>query len=236
MLMKIGKITTLLCLLAAGTLTSVAQLSWVYEGKTLTEKETIRVVGNVEEFAITGVYMSIANASDQKMSVTVSKQIGENDGFDVAMCLGTINCYPPERNTTDPFDIPANGKYEDFHVTVGPRGIEEGEVHATFTVAGGGSSATVNVVFVLDNTGGVNDVTGNGKGFGITYANDVLTVSGASAGQQVRVVDITGRVAASMPVDGDGVQRFDLNLGRGIYLVAVQEAGRTVAVQKVIVR
>ena len=233
MLMKIGKITTLLCLLAAGTLTSVAQLSWVYEGKTLVEGETITVKG--DDLTLYETYIDLENAGGAT-KVTVTKEIKLDEGFDLNWCCGT-NCYPESTAASRLIDI-ASGLNENFlHAQVASNGAPEGgEAHETFTVAGGGSSATVNVVFVLDNTGGVNDVTGNGKGFGITYANDVLTVSGASAGQQVRVVDITGRVAASMPVDGDGVQRFDLNLGRGIYLVAVQEAGRTVAVQKVIVR
>ena len=231
--MKIGKITTLLCLLAAGTLTSAAQLSWVYEGKTLTNGETITIADNYENLGI-GKYIYIANSSESAISATVTKNVGQNDGFMAMMC--TDKCHADDVLVTPSFTVPANGMY-DFHVQVIPTSAPEGgEAHVAFTVNGGGSSATVNVVFVLDNTGGVNDVTGSGNGFGITYANDVLTVSGASAGQQVRVVDITGRVAASMPVDGDGVQRYDLNLGRGIYLVAVQEAGRTVAVQKVIVR
>ena len=232
MLMKIGKITTLLCLLAAGTLTSVAQLSWVYEGKTLSEGETITIADNADNL-IKGKYIHIANSSDNPIKAIVSKNESHNDGLSPMMC--TTSCWPGDK--TPEFTVPANGQYDEFHVMVISAGAPEGgEAHVAFTVEGGGSSATVNVVFVLDNTGGVNDVTGSGNGFGITYANDVLTVSGASAGQLVRVVDITGRVAASMPVDGDGVQRFDLNLGRGIYLVAVQEAGRTVAVKKVIVR
>ena len=233
MLMKIGKITTLLCLLAAGTLTSVAQLSWVYEGKTLAEGETITIADNMDNLLV-GKYINIANSSNTPINAVVTKTESQIDGgLSPMMC--TTNCWPGDE--TPEFTVPANGQYDEFHVMVISDGAPEGsEAHVAFTVNGGGSSATVNVVFVLDNTGGVNDVTGNRKGFGITYANDVLTVSGASAGQLVRVVDITGRVAASMPVDGDGVQRFDLNLGRGIYLVAVQEAGRTVAVQKVIVR
>ena len=235
MLMKIGKITTLLCLLAAGTLTSVAQLSWVYEGKTLAEGETITIADNMDNLSA-GKYIHIANSSESAISATVTKNVSENDGFMTMMCVEQ-NCLPDSQTSTPEFTVPANGTYDDFHIQVIPTSAPEGgEAHVTFTVNGGGSSATVNVVFVLDNTGGVNDVAGDGNGYGIAYASDVLTVSGATAGQQVRVVDITGRVAASMPVDGDGVQRYDLNLGRGIYLVAVQEAGRTVAVQKVIVR
>ena len=235
MLMKIGKITTLLCLLAAGTLTSAAQLSWVYEGKTLTNGETITIADNMDNLSA-GKFIHIANSSGNAISATVSKHVGEDDGFMTMMCVET-NCLPDGQTQTPAFTVPANGTYDDFHVQVIPTTAPEGgEVHVTFTVKGGSSSAVVNVVFVLDSTGGVNDVAGDGNGYGIAYASDVLTVSGATAGQQVRVVDITGRVAASMPVDGDGVQRYDLNLGRGIYLVAVQEAGRTVAVQKVIVR
>lgn len=235
MLMKIGKITTLLCLLAAGTLTSAAQLSWVYEGKTLTNGETITIADNYENLSA-GKYIHIANSSESAISATVTKNVSENDGFMTMMCLEGESCVGDAVLETGVFSVPANGEYN-FHVQVIPTSAPEGgEVHVAYTVEGGGSSATVNVVWVLDSTGGVNDVTGSGNGYGIAYANDVLTVSGASAGQLVRVVDITGRVAASMPVDGDGVQRFYLNLGRGIYLVAVQEAGRTVAVQKVIVR
>ena len=59
MLMKIGKITTLLCLLAAGTLTSAAQLSWVYEGKTLAEGETITIADNMDNLSA-GKYIHIA--------------------------------------------------------------------------------------------------------------------------------------------------------------------------------
>ena len=236
MLMKIGKITTLLCLLAAGTLTSVAQLSWVYEGKTLVDGETITIADNYDNLSA-GKYIQIANSSESAISAAVTKNVGQNDGFLAMMCTDEDGCLPNDVLKTSAFKVPANGTYNEFHVQVIPTSAPEGgEAHVTFTVAGGGSSATVNVVFVLDNTGGVNDVTGSGNGYGIAYANGVLTVNGASAGQIVRVVDITGRVAASMPVDGDGVQRYDLNLGRGIYLVAVQEAGRTVAVQKVIVR
>ena len=233
MLMKIGKITTLLCLLAAGTLTSVAQLSWVYEGKTLSEGETITIADNMDNL-MEGKYIYISNSSESAISATVTKNVGQNDGFMTMMCTGT-NCWPDSQLETPAFSVPAKGSY-DFHVQVVPTiAPEGGEVHVAFTANGGSSSATVNVVFVLDSTGGVNDVTG-GNGYGIAFANGALTINGAHAGQLVRVVDITGRVAASMPVDGDGVQRYDLNLGRGIYLVAVQEAGRTVAVQKVIVR
>ena len=233
MLMKIGKITTLLCLLAAGTLTSVAQLSWVYKGKTLTDGETITVRG--DDLTLYETYIDLENTAGA-IKATVTKEIKLDEGFDLKWCCGT-NCFEESKSTSGLIDIPSGLNENFLHAMVSSDGAPEGgEAHVAFTVSGGGSSATVNVVFVLDNTGGVNDVTGNGKGFGIAYANDVLTVSGATAGQQVRVVDITGRVAASMPVDGDGVQRYDLNLGRGIYLVAVQEAGRTVAVKKVIVR
>ena len=70
--MKIGKITTLLCLLAAGTLTSAAQLSWVYEGKTLTNGETITIADNYENLSA-GKYIHIANSSESAISATLRK-------------------------------------------------------------------------------------------------------------------------------------------------------------------
>lgn len=239
--MKI-RIFTLISALAIGVVTSMAQLSWVYDNQTLADGETITVNDEAGSL-IVGFYVGIQNNGGNDVSATISRSINTNNGFSLTMCVGT-NCLPPDTETTPSFGIQAGSVYEDFHVQAIPLGTE-GIANATFTVSDGVNSAKINIEFVLDGnpdnngvtigTTGVADVTG-AEEYGIVMKGNELCVTGTREGQQVRVIDLTGRVAASFVVAGDSTQRYDLNLGRGIYLVALQDGGRTVYTQKVISR
>lgn len=239
--MKI-RITTLFSMLVIGIATSMAQLAWVYDGQTLSDGETLTVNDNAENLLI-GFYIDIANQSSNSVNCIITRETIDNEvGYTFMMCCG-INCYTGEE--TGSFSIGANSVYEDFHTQVLVLG--NGEATVAYTVSDGTNSAVVNVTYVIDdddsNNGvtigsasSVNNISTTKNNTIITLSNSVLTIEGATAGQQVRIIDLTGRLAASYVVTGDGTQSYDLNLGHGIYIVALQENGRTTYAQKVISR
>lgn len=241
--MKI-RIFTLISALAIGVVTSMAQLSWVYDNQTLADGETITVNDEAMTFTI-GFTIDVYNDSDVPVECVVRRSNVQPEGSLFGMC--TDNCVMAD--VSPAFTVNGNSKYqnirgEGFHINNASL-FENGEASATFTVSGGGYEAELNVVFVVDDnpdnngvtigTTGVADVTG-AEEYGIVMKGNELCVTGTREGQQVRVIDLTGRVAASFVVAGDSTQRYDLNLGRGIYLVALQDGGRTVYTQKVISR
>lgn len=240
--MKI-RITTLFSMLVIGIATSMAQLAWVYDGQTLSDGETLTVNEDADNIYETGFYIGIANQSNSNVNCTVKSETFDNEmGYIFMMCCG-INCYTGEE--TGSFSIDANSVYEDFHTQVLVFG--NGEATIAYTVSDGTNSAVVNVTYVIDdddsNNGvtigsasSVNNISTTKNNTIITLSNSVLTIEGATAGQQVRIIDLTGRLAASYVVTGDGTQSYDLNLGHGIYIVALQENGRTTHAQKVISR
>lgn len=257
--MKIRKFTSLLAMMLVGAASSMAQLSWVHyqvqehdesnnnelileDPIILTDGETLIVNESAEKLS-EGFYIGIANESSSNANITVTKEVEENTDFLVMMCVGT-NCLPPTMLETPSFSVPANDTYSHFHVQAVPL-MTTGTISTKFTINGPSNNATVNIIFVLDDDPSNNGVTiGSGSGINDIAAkecsaslqNGVLTIAGANAGQQIRVIDLTGRVAATFAVANDGTQRYDLGLGKGIYLVAIQENGRTQYVQKVIAR
>ena len=257
--MKIRKFTSLLAMMLVGAASSMAQLSWVhyqtqyYDDSTppeliledpivLADGETLTVNNEATTFT-TGFYIGISNESSNAINCTISKSnVTSDSGLDMlGMCIGQ-NCLPP---TTTSTEYTIAGNTVDSHAFHVQWLMPTGQTSGTFTIKGGFYSATLNLVFICDDDPSNNGVTiGSGssvndiaaKECSASLQNGMLTIAGASAGQQIRVIDLTGRVAATFAVANDGTQRYDLGLGKGIYLVAIQEHGRTQDVQKVIAR
>ena len=239
--MKIRKFTSLLAMMLVGAASSMAQLSWVYNGETLADGETLTVNEDILGFyAFENI--GVQNEGNAPANCIIYKDNVETNGQNIDFGMCTTSCFNGDQ--TDPFTVNAESIFEVHIQAMGM--LQNGEASVTYTVRNGFmSEATLNITFIADGDDSNNGVTiGSGSGINDIAAkecsaslqNGVLTIAGANAGQQIRVIDLTGRVAATFAVANDGTQRYDLGLGKGIYLVAIQENGRTQYVQKVIAR
>lgn len=243
--MKI-KIFTLFGALVLGVATSMAQLSWMYDGETLENGATVTMNGDAKlaDFAV-GCTIDVYNASNETVNCVVRRSNVVPEGSEFGMC--TDNCV--NKDESDQFSIEPNSIYKNklgmgFHIN-NTSLKEYGEASATFTVTDGTNEAVVNVKFVYDEDPSNNGVSisspsgvGNvvASGYNATLRGGTLVLGGAVAGNQVCIIDLTGRTVASYVVETDGMQRYDIGLTKGIYLVAIYENGQNVYTQKVIAR
>lgn len=241
--MKI-KIFTLFGALALGVVSSMAQLSWMYDGETLEDGATVTINAEMADFLV-GCTIDVYNASDNSVNCVVRRSNVVPEGSVFGMC--TDNCVNGDES--DSFSIEPNSTYKNkmgmgFHIS-NTSLMEPGEASATFTVTDGTNEAVLNLKFVYDEDPGNNGVSissPSGVGnvvtsvYNATLRGGTLVLSGVVAGSQVRVIDLTGRTVASYAVDADGVQRYGIGLTKGIYLVAIYENGQNVYTQKVIAR
>lgn len=241
--MKI-KIFTLFGALALGVASSMAQLSWMYDGETIEDGASVTINAEMEDF-IVGCTIDVYNASDKTVNCVVRRSNVVPEGSEFGMC--TDNCV--NKDESDQFSIEPNSTYKNkmgmgFHIS-NMSLMVPGEASATFTVTDGTNEAVVNVKFVYDEDPSNNGVSisspsgvGNvvASGYNATLRGGTLVLGGMVAGSQVRVIDLTGRTVASYVVTADGVQRYDIGLTKGIYLVAIYENGQNVYTQKVIAR
>lgn len=243
--MKI-KIFTLFGALALGVVSSMAQLSWMYDGETLEDGATVTMNGDAKlgDFVV-GCTIDVYNASDKTVNCVVRRSNVVPEGSMFGMC--TDNCV--NGDVSEPFSIEPNSTYKNqigkgFHINNLSLN-EPGEASATFSVTDGTNEAVLNLKFVYDEDSGNNGVSisspsgvGNvvASGYNATLRGGTLVLSGVVGGSQVRVIDLTGRTVASYAVETDGVQRYGIGLTKGIYLVAIYENGQNVYTQKVIAR
>ena len=243
--MKI-KIFTLFGALALGVVSSMAQLSWMYDGETLEDGATVTMNGDAKlgDFVV-GCTIDVYNASDKTVNCVVRRSNVVPEGSAFGMC--TDNCV--NRDESEQFSIEPNSTYKNqigkgFHINNLSLN-EPGEASATFTVTDGTNEAVLNLKFVSDEDPSNNGVSisspsgvGNvvASGYNATLRGGTLVLSGVVGGSQVRVIDLTGRTVASYAVETDGVQRYGIGLTKGIYLVAIYENGQNVYTQKVIAR
>ena len=241
--MKI-KIFTLFGALALGVVSSMAQLSWMYDGETLEDGATVTINDEWLNISV-GYTIDVYNASDKTVNCVVRRSNVVPEGSAFGMC--TDNCV--NRDESEQFSIGPNSTYKNkmgmgFHISntslMGP-----GEASATFTVTDGTNEVVLNLKFVSDEDPSNNGVSisspsgvGNvvASGYNATLRGGTLVLSGVVGGSQVRVIDLTGRTVASYAVETDGVQRYGIGLTKGIYLVAIYENGQNVYTQKVIAR
>lgn len=241
--MKI-KIFTLFGALALGVVSSMAQLSWMYDGETLEDGATVTI--NAEVVVIlSGYTIDVYNASNETVNCVVRRSNVVPEGSEFGMC--TESCVSGDESL--PFSIEPNSTYKNktgmgFHIS-NMSLMVPGEASATFTVTDGTNEAVLNLKFVYDEDPSNNGVSisspsgvGNvvASGYNATLRGGTLVLGGAVAGNQVRIIDLTGRTVASYVVETDGMQRYDIGLTKGIYLVAIYENGQNVYTQKVIAR
>ncbi len=241
--MKI-KIFTLFGALVLGVATSMAQLSWMYDGETIEDGASVTINAEMKDF-IVGCTIDVYNASDKTVNCVVRRSNVVPEGSEFGMC--TDNCV--NKDESDQFSIEPNSTYKNkmgmgFHIS-NMSLMVPGEASATFSVTDGTNEAVVNVKFVYDEDPSNNGVSisspsgvGNvvASGYNATLRGGELALNGVVAGNQVRIIDLTGRTVASYVVEADGVQRNDIGLTKGIYLVAIYENGKNVYTQKVIAR
>ena len=128
--MKI-KIFTLFGALALGVVSSMAQLSWMYDGETLEDGTTVTMNAEMADFMV-GYTIDVYNASDNSVNCVVRRSNVMPEGSVFQMC--TDNCVIGDES--DSFSIEPNSTYKSkigmgFHIS-NTSMMEPGEASATF--------------------------------------------------------------------------------------------------------
>ena len=114
--MKI-KIFTLFGALALGVVSSMAQLSWMYDGETLEDGATVTINAEMADFLV-GCTIDVYNASDNSVNCVVRRSNVVPEGSVFGMC--TDNCVNGDES--DSFSIEPNSTYKNkmgmgFHIS-----------------------------------------------------------------------------------------------------------------------
>lgn len=243
------KFTLLCALMLCAILPAFSQVVWVVDGEELESGAEVTATDWNEDAWQVEFLPTLKNNGTANVAVYVyGEMVDELEGTFPQCCTPSINgvpgnCYPFINGTlkTSEFTIAAGEETGELHTNCtfdltqygtttvkysvrvqqgDPDKPEDDEVLAELTVNYTHEDAAVEGIAADALSARLN--------------GSQLTLNGVKAGQQVKVIDLTGRIVSAFTISADGTATFDAAVGRGIYIIALTEGNAMVFTQKVI--